>query len=130
MTVTTSVPEVPRPNTREQRALEFHRARGHEIVRTGRRTYLVPSCSGHGSYAVDYASETCDCPDFTIPRPGREPGEPCKHVYAVGIHRAKRRGTTARRLAALEEMHRHEILSNEERMELGDRILRIRGGRP
>ena len=129
MTVTTSVPEAPHPDTRESRALALYRTRGHEIVRTGPHTYLVPSCSGGGSYAVDYASETCDCPDFTIPRPSREPGESCKHVYAVGIHRAKRRGTTARRLAALEEMYEHEILSDEERMELRDRILRIRGGR-
>ena len=120
----------PRPlDTREERALALYRERGTEIVRTGPHTYLVPSCSGRGSYAVDYASETCDCPDFTIPRPGREPGEPCKHVYAVGIRRAKRRGTTARRLAALEELYRHEILSDEERCELRDRILRIRGGR-
>ena len=129
MTVTTSVPEAPRPDIRESRTLALYRERGAEIVRTGSHTYLVPSCSGRGSYAVDYATETCDCPDSTIPRPGREPGEPCKHVYAVGIHRAKRRGTTARRLAALEEMYRHEILSEEERLELRDRILRIRGGR-
>ena len=126
---TTTVAHGPTLDTREGRALSLYRTRGHEIVRTGPHTYLVPSCSGRGSYAVDYASETCDCPDFTILRPGRNPGEPCKHVYAVGIHRAKRRGTTARRLAALEEMYRHEILSNEERMELRDRILRIRGGR-
>ena len=94
MTVTTSVPEASRPDTREGRALALYRTRGSEIVRTGPHTYLVPSCSGRGSYAVDYASETCDCPDFTIPRLGRESGEPCKHVYAVGIHRAKRRGAS------------------------------------
>ncbi len=129
MTVTTSVPEAPRPDTREERALALYCERGAEIVRTGPHTYLVPSCSGRGSYAVDYAAESCDCPDFTILRLGREPGESCKHVYAVGILRAKRRGTTARRLAALEEMYRHEILSEEERLELRDRILRIRGGR-
>ena len=92
MTVTTSLPEAPRPHTRELRALELHRERGHEIVRTGRFTYLVPSCSGGEPYAVNYRRETCDCPDFAIVRRGHEPGEPCKHVYAVGIHRAKRRG--------------------------------------
>ena len=116
-------------DTCKSRALRLFEARGHEIVRTGAHAYLVPSCSGRGSYAVDYAAETCDCPDFTISCPGREPGEPCKHVYAVGIHRAKRRGTTARRLATLEEMYRREILSKEERLELWDRILRIRVGR-
>ena len=126
---TTTVAQPPTPDTRESRALALCRTRGAEIIRTGPHTYLVPSCSGRGPYAVNYGTETCDCPDFTVPRPGREPGEPCKHVYAVGIHRAKRRGTTARRLAALEEMYRHEILSDEERCELRDRILRIRGGR-
>ena len=126
---TTTVTQARSLDTREERALELYRTCGHEIVRTGPHTYLVPSCSGRDSYAVDYASETCDCPDFTIPRRGREAGEPCKHVYAVGIHRAKRRGTTARRLAALEEMYRHEILSDEERCELRDRILWIKGGR-
>jgi hypothetical protein len=129
MTVTTSLPEASRPDTRESRALELYRERGAEIVRTGPNTYLVPSCSGRGTYAVDYATETCDCPDFTIPRPGRVLDEPCKHIYAVGIHRAKRRGTTARRLAALEEMYRHELLDEDERLELRDRILQIRGGR-
>lgn len=126
---TTTVAHPPTPDTRESRALALYRTRGAEIVRTGPHTYLVPSCSERGFYAVDYEAETCDCPDFAIPRPGREPGEPCKHVYAVGIHRAKRRGTTARRLASLEEMYRHEILSDEERCELQDRILRIKGGR-
>jgi predicted nucleic acid-binding Zn finger protein len=127
---TTTVAHEHPLDTRESRVLALYRERGAEIVRTGPHTYLVPSCTGRGFYAVDYAAETCDCPDFTLPRRGREPGEPCKHVYAVGIHRAKRRGTTARRLAALEEMYRHEILSEEERLELRERILRIkRGGR-
>lgn len=132
MTVTTSVPEAPRPDTREKRALALYRERGAEIVRTGPYTYLVPSCSSEagGSYAVDYEVESCDCPDFTLR--GRLTGEPCKHVYAVGIHRAKRRGQRSYggRLAALEEMYRHEILSEEERLEIRDRILRIkRSGR-
>ncbi|MBA2617236.1 MAG: SWIM zinc finger family protein [Rubrobacter sp.] len=124
-----SVAPPARHDTREMRALAPYRERGAEIVRTGPHTYLVPSCSGGEPYAVDYERESCDCPDFTIPRRGREVGEPCKHVYAVGIHRAKRRGTTVRRLAALEEMYRHEILDEDERLELRDRIHRIRGGR-
>jgi len=123
---TTSVPTAPRPDTRELRALALYRERGAEIVRTGPHTYLVPSCSGGEPYAVDYAEETCECPDFTIPRPGREPGEPCKHVYAVGIHRAKRRGTTVRKLAALEETYRHELRDAEDRGEIYDRIVKLR----
>ena len=41
----------PRPlDTREERALALYRTRGAEIVRTGPHTYLVPSCSGRGTY--------------------------------------------------------------------------------
>ena len=79
-------------DTRELRALALVQAHGHLIERTGPWTYLVPSGTGSGSWAVNYKTESCDCPDFTITRRGHEPGEPCKHVYAVGIHRAKRRG--------------------------------------
>jgi hypothetical protein len=89
---TTSIAPPPRGGTREIRALRLWEERGHEIVRTVPWTYLVPSCTGTGSWAVDYRLETCDCPDYTIVRRGHEAGEPCKHVYAVGIHRAKRRG--------------------------------------
>ena len=85
MTVTTSVPKAPRPDTRALRALALYRTRGAEIVRTGPWTYTVPSCTGTGFWAVNYRSESCDCPDFL------RRGVACKHVYAVGIHRAKRR---------------------------------------
>lgn len=81
-----------RPHTRELRALALVQAHGHLIERTGPWTYLVPSMSGGEPHAVNYKTEVCDCRDFTIPRRGREPGAPCLHVYAVGIHRAKRRG--------------------------------------
>jgi hypothetical protein len=89
---TTSVPTAPRPDTREIRALALYRERGAEIVRTGPWTYTVPSCTGTGFWAVNYRAESCDCPDFL------RRGVACKHVYAVGIHRAKRRGQSARRL--------------------------------
>ena len=92
MTMPTSVPEAKRPDTSELRALALVQSRGHLIERTGPWTYLVPSCSGGEPYAVDYKTERCDCPDMTIPRRGRNPEDPCKHVYAVGIHRAKHRG--------------------------------------
>jgi hypothetical protein len=87
MTVTTSVPKAPRPDTRESRALALYRTRGAEIVRTGPHTYEVPSCSGIGSYAVDYEAESCDCPDAR-----RHPELNCKHVLAVAVKMAKRRG--------------------------------------
>ena len=76
------------PDARASRALRLYRERGAEIERTGPWTYLVPSCTGTGSWAVNYRRETCDCPDAL-----RNPETSCKHVYAVGIHRAKRRGS-------------------------------------
>jgi hypothetical protein len=91
MTVTPSLPKAPRPDTRELRALALYRTRGAEIVRTGPHTYEVPSCSGRGSYAVDYEAESCDCPDAR-----RHPDLNCKHVLAVAVKRAKRRGQSAR----------------------------------
>ncbi len=89
---TTTVAHPPTPVTRESRALALYRTRGAEIVRTGPWTYTVPSCTGAGFWAVNYRAESCDCPDFL------RRGVACKHVYAVGIHRAKRRGQSARRL--------------------------------
>ena len=75
----------PNGDTRELRALELYRTRGHEIHQTAEDLYLVPSCTGRGFYSVDYREETCDCPDFTHRR------ENCKHILAVGVHVAKRR---------------------------------------
>ncbi len=80
------------PDARALRALALYRERGAEIERTGPHTYLVPSCSGTGTWAVNYRRETCDCPDALS-----NPDLSCKHVYAVGIHRAKRHGGSARR---------------------------------
>ena len=82
-----------RPNggTRELRALELYRTRGHEIRQAtpGEDLYLVPSCTGRGFYSVDYREETCDCPDFLHHR------ENCKHILAVGIYHAKHRHSEA-----------------------------------
>jgi predicted nucleic acid-binding Zn finger protein len=75
----------PNRNTRELRALELYRTRGHEIRHVDQDLYLVPSCTGRGFYSVDYSEETCDCPDFL------RRGENCKHILAVGVLVAKRR---------------------------------------
>jgi hypothetical protein len=77
----------PNRNTREHRALELYRTRGHDIRQAsrGEDLYLVPSCTGRGFYSVDYSEETCDCPDF------RRRRENCKHILAVGVLVAKRR---------------------------------------
>ncbi len=118
---TISVPTADRPDTREKRALRLFEERGAEIVRTGPWTYLVPSCSGAGSYAVDLEAESCDCPDAR-----RHPDLNCKHLLAVAVKRAKRRGATARRLAALEERYDHHDLDPDERLELLDEIRALR----
>jgi hypothetical protein len=107
-------------STRETRALDLYRHHGRDIERISPDVYLVPSCSGEGTYRVDYAAESCSCPDHEIR------GEACKHVLAVGILRAKRRGATVRALAALEESYRHELMDEEQRQEVRDRVLRLR----
>ncbi len=128
MTVATTIPTPNTADTDETRAalrarafrgLELHEARGSEIVRTGPFTYLVPGVGR--SYAVNYKTETCECPDFE-----HSGLECCKHLFAVGIHRAARRSSTAAGLAALEEAYAHEIADPDERCEMRERIVRAR----
>ncbi len=97
MTSTSLAHPAHRPNTRELRALELYRTRGHEIRRVGQDLYLVPSCTGRGFYSVDYRAETCDCPDHEY-----HPEKACKHLLAVGVVYAKSR----RRVATTQE-HPH-----------------------
>jgi hypothetical protein len=76
---------VPRPNTRELRALALAEERFEEIAASHRGgRYTVPA-SGGGSYAVTYTarSESCGCPDWQIR------GATCYHVLAVAVVRAK-----------------------------------------
>jgi len=126
MTVTTSVPNATDTDetraalrARAFRGLELHEARGSEIVRTGPFTYLVPG--DRRFYAVNYSRETCECPDFEHAGYGC-----CKHLFAVGIHRAARRSVTAAGLAVLEETYAHEIADPDERCEMRERIVRAR----
>ncbi len=85
---TTKSSAPPPPATRELRGLALYRERGHEIEHTGHGVYSVPGCSG-GSYRVDLAAfggeESCNCPDYQRHK------QPCKHVFAGVIHRAKSR---------------------------------------
>jgi hypothetical protein len=83
--MTIAQPRTVPKSTREERALELYRTRGHEIRHVGQDLYLVPSCTGRGFYSVDYREETCDCPDHEIRK------ENCKHILAVGIYHAKHR---------------------------------------
>jgi hypothetical protein len=88
MTVTTSVPKAPRPDTRELRALALYRERRQDIVLIGRDRYEVPSQDGTRVYEVVYGHEveTCTCPDFVYRNLS------CVHLLAVGACRARRRG--------------------------------------
>ena len=120
---TATVTHPSTPDTRELRALALYRARGREIVLIGRDTYEVPSQDGKRTYEVVYgadAVESCTRPDHTYR------GAACVHLLAVGVCRAKRRGDTVRRLAALEDRARHEDLGPDERGELLDRLARLR----
>jgi uncharacterized Zn finger protein len=108
------------PSTRELRALELFHERGRDIERITPNLYLVPSCTGEDIYRVDYAAESCSCPDHEMR------GEVCKHILAVGILRAKRRGATLRSLTALEDQLAHELMDDVERQELRDRVIALR----
>ncbi len=118
---TTTVAHPHTPHTRELRALRLFEERGAEIVRTGPWTYLVPSCSGGEPYVVNYRRETCDCPDAL-----RHPDLNCKHLLAVAVKRAKKRGATARRLRTLEDRYEHEDLEPGARLELLDEVIGLR----
>jgi hypothetical protein len=110
-------------NSRAERALMLYQEHGREITRLSENVYRVPSSDGLHSYDVLYGeSEECPCPDFEF----HGGSFACKHLMAVGISVAKRRGATLRRLAALEERLAHELMDDEERQELRDRILRLR----
>ncbi len=85
------------PPTRELRGLKLYREHGDEIIHEGHGVYTVPGCSG-GTYRVDLAvftdePETCNCPDYQRHK------EPCKHVYAATVARAKSRAKARREQA-------------------------------
>ena len=123
MTVDTTIPAPTGGDTRETRALALYRAHRRQIVLIDRDTYECPSQDGTRVYKVTYghdAVESCDCPDSTYRHVA------CIHLYAVALCRARRRGDTARRLAAMEDRARNEMLSPEERGELLDTVARLR----
>jgi hypothetical protein len=108
---------VHQPTTREARGLALYRERGDGIERGAPDFYLVPSQDGERFYHVDYASETCDCPDF------RRHGEACKHVYAVGVKLAKRRGSASRCSGCGERFPKRQTVEvGPETAEMGDAL--------
>jgi hypothetical protein len=60
-----------------------------DVLRLIGDEWAVRSSRG-GYWLVDLAEETCPCEDFT--HFGREHDVPCKHIYAVAIAHATRRG--------------------------------------
>ncbi len=72
---------------RAQRALDLYRDHGKKIQILGEDLFEVPSCTGRKVYRVRYGGEVeaCECPDFQF-------GHTCKHLLAVGIMYAARRG--------------------------------------
>ncbi len=81
---TSSVPQpIIRRTTREERGIILFRERGSEIEHVMGATWLVPSRTGDGLYAVDLETESCECPG------PRQLMRPCKHVYAARIARSK-----------------------------------------
>ena len=73
--------------SREDRALAFYRQCSGEITQMSDSIFRVPSFSQEGvEYVVDYERESCTCPAGTY-----RPYQVCKHVFVIGIHKAKRR---------------------------------------
>jgi transposase len=64
-------------DARQQRGLVI--AATSKITKRDRGTWIVPSQSQNGRYAVtiDKSGKSCTCPDFELRQ------QPCKHVYAV-----------------------------------------------
>ena len=82
-------------STRELRALELYRTRGHEITQIAAGVFRVPSQDGERSYDVLYGErEECPCPDHQYRHVS------CVHLLLVGIAHAKRRFTTVRTISA------------------------------
>ena len=78
----------PGPTTRAERALRLFEERGSLIRAVAADTFEVPSCGFRGKrYTVRYGGgdESCTCKDFEF-------GHTCKHLMAVGIMHAARRG--------------------------------------
>ena len=74
------------PSTRTTRGISLYREHGDEITRILPFVYEVPSCSGETTYIVHLAPrERCECADF------ERRAEPCKHIIACTIKRAKSR---------------------------------------
>jgi hypothetical protein len=69
--------------TRLQRGITLAVEHFEEITRVAPWVWSVPSCSGHGVYAVNLKTAECSCADRT------PAGEECKHQHAARYVKAK-----------------------------------------
>ena len=95
----------------------------HRVHHLEGSLWAVPSSRG-GFHRVDLEPETCDCEDFTYF--GADNAIACRHIVAAAIARAKRARMSRATLRHLEERLAHELVPDEERQELRDRVLALR----
>jgi hypothetical protein len=125
--------------SRGRRAWDLYLSRHQRIQHIGEDSYSVPG-SGSKHYRVRYGAgvEGCECVDFSV-----HGGQvPCRHLITTGLmFAARRREPKARTISVasdpfaagasagsskLKERLRHELMDDEERQELRDRVLRLR----
>jgi hypothetical protein len=101
--------------TQGEAGVRLYRERGDEIVVYVDRTYGVPSRSEEGVLRnVDLLAGECECPHQ------RFRGGICAHMVAAEMKAAERRARrrAKRAEASLAERVRHELMGEEERLEL------------
>jgi uncharacterized Zn finger protein len=111
--------EVYTRGTQGEAGVRLYRERGDEIVVYVDGTFGVPSRSeAEVLRNVDLLAGTCECPHQKFR------GGICAHMVAVEMKAAERRARRrARRAeASLAERVRHELMGEEERLELAHEI--------
>ena len=108
---------VYRKETRGEAGVRLYRERGGEIVYYLDGTFGVPSRSEEGLIrVVALADAACDCPDHS--RRGRV----CAHLVAAEMKHAERRAKRRAKRGSLLERFRHELMDDDERLELAGRL--------
>ncbi len=88
-----TIPNLQRTSTRESRGISLYERYQDEIrFDVDVRVWLVPS-EGTGTsvyeVTIGHRGDVCECSDFVEPRRNRRLGDPCKHIIAATIARAK-----------------------------------------
>jgi hypothetical protein len=119
--------------------LTYNAARDR-IHRVDGDTFVVPSSRG-GWWTVNIGNpQTCECEDFIYRADDLD--LPCRHIVAACIAAAARRSGVvvrsipaagdpfkvcgSRRLRELADRYHHELMDDEERQELRDRVTSLR----